>query len=460
VSVLQASHPFSKGSLFRELVALAWPITVSTLSFTVMTVVDTAFVGRLGPASLAGVGLGGIALWTVICFGFGLLRAVKVLVSQGIGAGEGDGVLPFLGAGVYSALALSALALLVGLPIAHYLPQFSASAEAGRVAYTYMSIRLLGAPIVLLSCAVREARYGFGDSRSPMYAALVTNFIHIPLNYALIFTAGLGIAGAAYATLFVQLIELLWMLAIQAKQGLGLRRTQLKHIAEVFRMGVPTGSEFLLGVVAFSALVLLIARMSETDLAAHQVALQILHFAFMPAVSIGEAASVLAGQAVGANNDRRVLKVAQNALVLAACYAALCATVFVVGAVPLLRLFTTDLNVQRVGVHLLYVAAGFQLFDAANIVARSVLRGTGDVRVPAVIAICSGWTFVPALTWFWGMHHGLGAVGGWLALTVDIIFGALAFWWRLGRGLWLPAARESRERLARDPSAALAQAAE
>ncbi|HEX7451931.1 MAG TPA: MATE family efflux transporter, partial [Polyangiaceae bacterium] len=166
--------------MFRELVALAWPITVSTLSFTVMTVVDTAFVGRLGPASLAGVGLGGIALWTVICFGFGLLRAVKVLVSQGIGAGEGDAVLPFLGAGVYSALALSALALLVGLPIAHYLPQFSASREAGHVAYTYMSIRLLGAPIVLLSCAVREARYGLGDSRSPMYAALVTNFIHIP----------------------------------------------------------------------------------------------------------------------------------------------------------------------------------------------------------------------------------------------------------------------------------------
>jgi multidrug resistance protein, MATE family len=93
-------------------------------------------------------------------------------------------------------------------------------------------------------------------------------------------------------------------------------------------------------------------------------------------------------------------------------------------------------------------------------VARSVLRGTGDVRVPALIAICSGWTFVPALTWFLGMRHGLGAVGGWLALTVDIVFGALLFWWRLTRGQWLPAARQSRERLAREPSAVLVQAAE
>ncbi|MEI9940305.1 MAG: MATE family efflux transporter [Pseudomonadota bacterium] len=459
MSVVSVQPALSKARLFRELVSLAWPITVSTLSFTVMTVVDTAFVGRLGPASLAGVGLGGIALWTVVCFGFGLLRAVKVLVSQGVGAGEPDEVLPFLGAGLYAALALSVLSLAVGFPIAHYLPQFSASPEAGRVAYTYLSIRLLGAPIVLSSCAIREARYGFGDSRSPMYAALVSNAVHIPLNYLMIFSLGWGIAGAAYATLLVQLLELAWMLAIQAKAGLGLGRARLQHVRAVFRIGVPTGSEFLLGVAAFSALVLLIARMGETDLAAHQVALQILHFAFMPAVSIGEAASVLAGRAVGANDDAKVLAVAKNALWLAGLYAAGCALVFIFGAVPLLRLFTSDLRVQSVGVHLLYVAAGFQVFDAANIVARAVLRGTGDVRVPALLAISSGWSFVPGLTWFWGIHHGFGAVGGWLALTVDISVGALLFWWRLGRGHWLPAARRSRQRLAQG-GAVLVQPAE
>ena len=458
MSVRSIQATWSNAHLFRELVSLAWPITVSTLSFTVMTVVDTAFVGRLGPASLAGVGLGGIALFTVVCFGFGLLRAVKVLVSQGVGAGSQAEVLPFLGAGVYVALALSVLSLAVGLPVAHYLPQFSASPEAGRVAHTYLSIRLLGAPIVLLSCALREARYGFGDSRSPMYAALVSNALHIPLNYVLIFSAGWGIAGAAYATLFAQLVELAWMLAIQAKSGLGLRGARLSHVLAVLRIGVPTGSEFLLGVAAFSALVLLIARMGETDLAAHQVALQILHFAFMPAVSIGEAASILAARAVGANDDKKVLEVAKNAFWLAGLYAAGCALIFVFGAVPLLRLFTSDLRVQSVGVHLLYVAAGFQVFDAANIVARAVLRGTGDVRIPALLAVCSGWSFVPGLTWFWGIHRGFGAVGGWLALTVDISVGALVFWWRLSRGHWLPAAQRSRQRLAQ--GAALVQPAE
>ncbi len=452
--------PATRSSILRELVRLAWPITVSTLSFTVMTVVDTAFVGRLGSAALAGVGLGGIAIWTVICFGFGLLRAVKVLVAQGVGSGDGAGVLPILGAGVYASLALSALALLVGFPIAHYLPQFSASLAAGQIAHTYMSVRLLGAPIVLACCAIREARYGFGDSRSPMFAALVSNAIHIPLNYALIFGAGLGVTGAAYATVIVQLIELLWMIGAQAKQGFALSSTRVRHVLEVFRLGVPIGTDFLLSVAAFSALVLLIARMSEADLAAHQVAIQILHFAFMPVVSIGEAASVLVGNAVGADDDRRVLGIGRAALGLGCAYAALCALVFVFGAVPLLRAFSPDASVQHIGARLLYVAAGFQLFDAANIVARSVLRGTGDVRLPALMGICSAWTFVPALTWFWGIRSSLGAVGGWLALTVDICFGACMFWWRLGRGHWLPAARKSRERLAREPSVVAIQPAE
>ena len=455
---LSSQTATSKAGLFRELVSLAWPITVSTLSFTVMTVVDTAFVGRLGSAALAGVGLGGIALWTVVCFGYGVLRAVKVLVSQSVGAGEREQALPFLAAGVYAALALSALALGLGWGIAHYLPGFSASPEAGRVAHTYLSIRLLGAPIVLVSCAIREARYGFGDSRSPMYAALFSNAVHIPLNYLMIFRAGWGIAGAAYATLFVQLLELIWLLSTQTKSGFGFGHARLEHLRSVFRIGLPTGSEFFLGVAAFSALVLLIARMGEADLAAHQIALQIVHFAFMPAVSIGEAASVLAGRAVGANDDHQVLQVAKNALWLAALYAAGCGLIFVFGAASLLGLFSSDAKVQAVGVHLLYVAAGFQVFDAATIVARAVLRGTGDVRVPALLAIGSGWSFVPGLTWFLGIHHGFGAVGGWLALTVDVTVSALLFWWRLSRGHWLPAAKGSRQRLAQ--RAILAQPAQ
>src|SRR5262249_11690834 len=74
----------------RELLRLAWPITVSTLSYSIMTLVDTLLVGHLGPAELAGAGMGGTAAFAVTCFSFGLLRGNKTLVSQAVGAGRGD----------------------------------------------------------------------------------------------------------------------------------------------------------------------------------------------------------------------------------------------------------------------------------------------------------------------------------------------------------------------------------
>ena len=81
---------------FAELIRLAWPMAVAFLSFTVMTLVDTLIVGRLGTAELAGVGLGGTAVFFLLCFSFGLLQGAKVLVSQAIGAGRRDEVLQYV----------------------------------------------------------------------------------------------------------------------------------------------------------------------------------------------------------------------------------------------------------------------------------------------------------------------------------------------------------------------------
>src|SRR6476660_6035901 len=83
---------------FAELLRLAWPITVSTLSYSIMTLVDTLLVGHLGPASLAGVGIGGTASCAQICFSFGLLRGIKTLVAHAVGAGRQDLVAAYRGA--------------------------------------------------------------------------------------------------------------------------------------------------------------------------------------------------------------------------------------------------------------------------------------------------------------------------------------------------------------------------
>src|SRR5690606_10101217 len=152
----------------RALLRLAWPITVSMVSFSAMTLASTAFVAHVGADELAGVGLAGVVGFALVCFGIGLLRGAKTLVSQAVGANRQDRLPELLGSAVAIALALGLFATLAGQLIAPLLEALSASARAGHFAAEYLAIRSLGAPLVLVYAALREARYGVGDSRSPM----------------------------------------------------------------------------------------------------------------------------------------------------------------------------------------------------------------------------------------------------------------------------------------------------
>jgi MATE family multidrug resistance protein len=434
---------------FQALLRLAWPIAVSTVSFSVMTLVDTVFVGRLGSAALGGVGLGGVAAFTVICFGIGLLRSVKVLTSQAVGAGQHEQTNAYVGGGLLLAAGLGVTFAFAGTLLAPELVRLTDSSATAAAACSYFELRILGAPVVLTGIALREARYGVSDSRSPMRAALIANLLHIPLNWALIFALDLGVPGAAMATLAAQAVELCLLAFAQRAHGFGLNAVRLEHVKRLWRLGLPIGAEFVMSVTAFAALVAIIARMSEADLAAHQIALQLTQFSFLPAVAIGEAASVLTGQAVGANADRLVRRVARAALQLAGAYTALCALVFASAGAVLVTLFTRDAGVQRLATHLLYVAAAFQVFDAAQVVARSILRGAGDVRYSACVAVASAWLLgAPTAAWL-GLGLSLGAVGAWSGLGLEIAVAALILWWRVHRERWKPAAERARNALTR-----------
>jgi MATE family multidrug resistance protein len=397
---------------FAELIRLSWPIAVSMVSYSVMTLVDTAFVAGLGRSALAAVGLGSVATFTLLCFTMGLLRAVKVLVAQAVGAGRGEQRHAYVAAGIVLALGLGLVTAVAGQFVAPLLSRVASSPEAGALAGSYLAIRVLSAPFLFVFVALREARYGEGDSRSPMIAAVISNLLNIVFDYTLIIGFGLGVTGAAFATLAATCAQVLVLLLSErghpwhGVRGLG------RHMAALWRIGVPTGVQFLLEVGSFSLLSVLIASMAEVEMAAHQIVLQAIHFSFLPAFAISEASSVLAGQAVGANRDELVLGVAARGMLLAGIYTGLCTLLLALAGPTLLRAAFDDAELVSTTIGLAYVAAVFLVADAANVVARGVLRGTGDVRYTAVIGIVTAWVSIPPLTWLLGIHFGLGALGG------------------------------------------------
>ena len=420
----------------RELVRIAGPIAISMLSFSTMTLADTLFVGRLGSSALAGVGLGGVASFTALCFSIGFLRAIKIVGAQAEGAGD-DALLREAGAtGVVFAWVLGTLTLIVGGLAALALPLISATEASGQAATDYMQVRMLGAPIVLTYVALREYRYSRGDSVTPTFASIAGHSLNIGLDALFILVLDWGVAGAAAATVIGQFVELL----VLALRPLDFGREHFSRATarKIWNLGLPTGMQFLLEVGAFTMLSALLAALDEREMAAHQVGIQVLHFAFLPGFAIADATSVLAGQAMGGQRPALVRVSAARGMLLAGGWALGSTLLLIVFGDAVSAAFGLEEGVAEVLRRLLYVAAFFQLADAANTVARGVLRGVGDVRFAAVLGIVTAWVLTPPLTYLLGYGLGWGAVGGWITLTSEICVGAVVMWWRLATVLRRP----------------------
>lgn len=432
----------------RALLRLAWPITVSMVSFSAMTLASTAFVAQVGADELAGVGLAGVVGFALVCFGIGLLRGAKTLVSQAVGASRQDRLPELVGAAVVIAFVLGLVAMLAGQLLAPLLEMLSASARAGHFAAEYLSIRSLGAPLVLVYAALREARYGIGDSRTPMRASLAGNAVNIALDAVLILVLDWGVRGAAYATIAGNVTELV-VLAWPMRAQLVKLRYSRAAAREVWAQGVPNGVQFIMEVGSFLILTVLVARMSAVDAAAHQMVLHLVNVSFLPAHALAEAAAVLVGQAVGAGKDPLVPRVAKRALAIGAGYASVVLVGYaILGGVIAQAMAAGDHELGERATLLVHVSLAFLVADAANVIARGVLRGASDVRYAAVVGIVTSWVTTPPLTWLLGMHWGLGAVGGWIGLAIEIVVGAALFWLRVLRGGWRPAAAAARRSMA------------
>ncbi len=200
----------------REVFVLAYPVVLTQLSTTLMGVVDSAMVGRLGATELAAVGFASVWAWTIFSLLHGTASGVQTFVSQADGAGRQRECGAWAWHGIYSVIPVALLFVAVLAPA---VPQFIAwlgpSAELQGAATTYIVARMPGEVCVSFSMALISFFRGFGDTRTPLYAALFANALNAVLDYGLIFgELGLpawGVRGAGVATAIGNASAAVWM---------------------------------------------------------------------------------------------------------------------------------------------------------------------------------------------------------------------------------------------------------
>lgn len=227
----------------REIVALAVPAFGALVAEPLFVMADSAIVGHLGTAQLAGLGIASALLTTAVSVFVFLAYATTAAVSRRVGAGNLQAAIRQGMDGIWLALLLGAAVVAVFLPAAPSLVElFGASDTAAPYATTYLRISSLGIPAMLVVLASTGVLRGLQNTRTPLYVAVAGFIANAVLNVLLVYGAGLGIAGSAWGTVIAQCgmaAVYLWVVVRGARQHGASLRPDLVGIRASAQAGMP-----------------------------------------------------------------------------------------------------------------------------------------------------------------------------------------------------------------------------
>ena len=315
---------FRRSPRDRAIAALALPALVTLALDPLVSIVDTAWVGRLGTVSLAALAIASAifaALFSILNF---LHTTITPLVAGEVGRGD----LPRAGAISSGAVLVAAMiGVVVGILAIMATPAvvdfFGAEEAVAAEAETYLRIRLLALPAMLIAMVGHGVYRGHSDTRTPLYVAIGMSVTNLVLDPILIYGLSLGVAGAAWATVIAQTLAAAWFLVLifgtqRDRLGIGSAGGRLNDlgIGRILSAGWPMMVRSAALLVALTAVTAAASRIGTVEVAAHQIALQVWLFLSFVLDAYAVAASAMIGTDLGAEDRSDARTVANRLLAL------------------------------------------------------------------------------------------------------------------------------------------------
>jgi MATE family multidrug resistance protein len=363
----------------RAILRLAIPALGTLAIDPLLTLIDTAFVARVGVDELAALGVD-TAILGFVFFGFNFLAyATTPLVAQALGRGNQAEARRWVGDAFVLAVLLGLLAAVVVEVLAPwFVSLMGASEEVAGPAVAYLRIRGIATPAVLLVTAGHGAFRGYQDTRTPLFVAVGINVINLVIDPILIFVVGLGLEGAALGTVIAQWAGALWFLHLvrsrrMADRPIGLKKA-LPTILALARSGVLVSirTGFLLLGLTFAAATA--TRLGPPEIAAHQVVMQVWLLAAMIADAFAIAGQAMVAEAVGGRDTRGVDDLARRLLLWGVLTGVLLMGAFVLGG-PEIAGLVGDPTVTALAVSAAAVAGWMMPIGAPLFVADGIFFG-------------------------------------------------------------------------------------
>jgi putative MATE family efflux protein len=418
---------------------LAVPAFGALVAEPLFVMADSAIVGHLGTAQLAGLGVASALLTTAVSVFVFLAYATTAAVSRRVGADDLQSAIRQGMDGIWLALLLGAAVIAVVLPTAPFLVDlFGASDTAAPYAITYLRISSLGIPAMLVVLAATGVLRGLQDTRTPLYVAVAGFVANAALNAGLVYGAGLGIAGSAWGTVIAQYgmaaVYLVVVVRGARRHGASLR-PDLAGIRASAQAGVP----LLVRTLSLRAILMITtavaARLGDADIAAHQIVLSLWSLLAFALDAIAIAGQAIIGRYLGAGDDRGARDVCRRMVGWGIAVGVVLGVLVVITRPAFLPLFTGDATVKDSALPALVVVALSQPVCGVVYVLDGVLMGAGDGPYLARAMLLTLAVFTPVALLVPTLGGGLTAL--WAAMALMMTVRLVTLWVRTRSGRWV-----------------------
>ena len=442
-----AHHDYTSGPLGRAIILLAVPMVMEMIMESVFAVVDVFFVSRLGPDAVATVGLTESMLALIYTVAMGLSIGVMATVARRIGERDPEEAANAAVQGIALGLGLAVLIGISGVTFApDLLHLMGASPGVIATGANYTRVMLGGNLVILLLFLINAIFRGSGDAAIAMRVLWLANGINIVLGPCLIFGVGplprLGVTGAAVGTTIgrgIGVLFQLWCLSRPGRRVTVARRHLALHPRVMLNLIRLSGSgtfQVFVGTASWIGLVRILSSFGSWAVAGYTIGIRIILFALLPSWGLANAAATMVGQNLGAGKPERAERAVRLAGLYNMVFLGVVGLAFLLGAVPIVSLFTTDPAVAPAAVSCLRIVSLGFVFYAWGMVLTNSFNGAGDTWTPTLINLGCFWLLEIPLAWVLAERTGAGPRGVFWAITTAFSSVAVVSAVLFRRGKW------------------------
>jgi len=431
-----------------KLSSITWPIIIQSFLNQLMGNINVLMLGHLSDKAVGAVGVANQIIgmlgitYTVISMG------TIIIVTQYLGAEKPKQAKDVAQMSVCIGIILGLMFSIILLVFGGNLLKFM-NLPKDMLPYGTEYIRIVGgisflqAGIIIFSSILRS----YGHTKLPMYVAVFMNIIIIIGNYLFLFKPFgipvLGVKGVGISTAIGSLIGLA-IVGISTYRELKvgftlkyLRQFDIRIFKLILKVGGPAAGEYIFYSLSQIIVTYIVTYLGTVAINTRIYLQNITSFVNIISFSIGQGTQIIMGYMKGAGKVQDMHRTCIKSLKIAALSNFALAVVFYIFSKQLIGIYTTDTTILHMGKNILLVDMFLEIGRAFNHTVGSALRGTGDVRYPVIISICSMWGISVLLSFVLGVNLQLGLIGIWIASGLDEWFRGIILLRRWHSKKWL-----------------------